>query len=410
MFFNNYWLITPLVVNLIRIIKKSVNIEIGLNKKVRRAYGIDEIALVPGNRTLDYDLTNPSWSIGNIKREIPIIASAMDSVVDVNTAVELSKLGALGVLNMEGIQTRYENPKEILSQISSVGKSEFVPLMQKIYSEPIKEDLIIQRINEIKEKGGIAALSGTPQAAIKFKETLVKSKIDLFFLQGTVVSTEHLGMEGKETLNIKSLCKSLKIPVVAGNCVTYEVADLLMKAGVAALMVGIGPGAACTSRGVLGIGIPQATAISDCSSARDDYFEETGRYVPIIADGGIITGGDICKCLACGADAVMIGSPIAKSSSAPGNGFHWGMATPSPILPRGTRIEVGSTGSLERIIKGPALLDDGTHNLIGAIRTSMSTLGAKNIKEMQKVEIVIAPSLLTEGKVYQKAQRLGMGK
>ncbi len=410
MFFNNYWLITPLVVNLIRIIKKIVNIEIGLNKKVRRAYGIDEIALVPGIRTLDYDLTNPSWSIGNFKREIPIIASAMDSVVDVDTAVELSELGALGVLNMEGIQTRYENPKEILSQISSVGKSEFVPLMQKIYSEPIKEDLIIKRINEIKEKGGIAALSGTPQAAIKFKETLVKSKIDLFFLQGTVVSTEHLGMEGKETLNIKSLCKSLKIPVVAGNCVTYEVADLLMKAGVAGLMVGIGPGAACTSRGVLGIGIPQATAISDCSSARDNYFEETGRYVPIIADGGIITGGDICKCLACGADAVMIGSPIAKSSSAPGNGFHWGMATPSPILPRGTRIEVGSTGSLERIIKGPALLDDGTHNLIGAIRTSMSTLGAKNIKEMQKVEIVIAPSLLTEGKVYQKAQRLGMGK
>ena len=410
MFFNNYWLITPLVVNLIRINKKIVNIEIGLNKKVRRAYGIDEIALVPGTRTLDYDLTNPSWSIGNVKREIPIIASAMDSVVDVDTAVELSELGALGVLNMEGIQTRYENPKEILSQISSVGKSEFVPLMQKIYSEPIKEDLIIKRINEIKEKGGIAALSGTPQAAIKFKETLVKSKIDLFFLQGTVVSTEHLGMDGKETLNIKSLCKSLKIPVVAGNCVTYEVADLLMKAGVAGLMVGIGPGAACTSRGVLGIGIPQATAISDCSSARDDYFEETGRYVPIIADGGIITGGDICKCLACGADAVMIGSPIAKSSSAPGNGFHWGMATPSPILPRGTRIEVGSTGSLERIIKGPALLDDGTHNLIGAIRTSMSTLGAKNIKEMQKVEIVIAPSLLTEGKVYQKAQRLGMGK
>ena len=410
MFFNNYWLITPLVVNLIRINKKIVNIEIGLNKKVRRAYGIDEIALVPGTRTLDYDLTNPSWSIGNVKREIPIIASAMDSVVDVDTAVELSELGALGVLNMEGIQTRYENPKEILSQISSVGKSEFVPLMQKIYSEPIKEDLIIKRINEIKEKGGIAALSGTPQAAIKFKETLVKSKIDLFFLQGTVVSTEHLGMEGKETLNIKSLCKSLKIPVVAGNCVTYEVADLLMKAGVAGLMVGIGPGAACTSRGVLGIGIPQATAISDCSSARDDYFEETGRYVPIIADGGIITGGDICKCLACGADAVMIGSPIAKSSSAPGNGFHWGMATPSPILPRGTRIEVGSTGSLERIIKGPALLDDGTHNLLGAIRTSMSTLGAKDIKEMQNVEIVIAPSLLTEGKVYQKAQQLGMGK
>ena len=410
LFLRIYWLITALVVNLIRIIKKSVNIEIGLNKKVRRAYGIDEIALVPGKRTLDYDLTDPSWSIGKIKREIPIIASAMDSVVDVDTAVELSKLGAIGVLNMEGIQTRYDNPEEILNQISSVGKSEFVPLMQKIYSEPIKEELIIQRIKDIKGKGGIAALSGTPQAAIKFKNTLIKSNIDLFFLQGTVVSTEHLGMEEKESLSIQNLCQSIKVPVIAGNCVTYDVALLLMKSGVSGLMVGIGPGAACTSRGVLGIGIPQATAISDCSQARDDYFKESGNYIPIIGDGGIVTGGDICKCLACGADAVMIGSPIAKSNTAPGKGFHWGMATPSPVLPRGTRIEVGSSGSLKRIIKGPALLDDGTHNLLGAIRTSMSTLGAKTIKEMQNVEIVIAPSLLTEGKVYQKAQRLGMGK
>jgi len=404
------WLITPLVVNLIRIVNNFVNIELGLNKKVRRAYGIDEIALVPGKRTLDYELTDPSWYIGNFKREVPIIASAMDSVVDVNTAVELSKLGALGVINMEGIQTRYEEPEEILSQIASVGKNEFVPLMQKIYSEPIKEKLILNRINEVKEKGGIAALSGTPLAAMKYKEILNDSKLDLFFLQGTVVSTEHLGVEGNESLNIKDLCKSMNVPIIAGNCVTYEVALRLMNAGVSGLMVGIGPGAACTSRGVLGIGIPQATAISDCSSARDDFFKESGRYIPIIGDGGIVTGGDICKCLACGADAVMIGSPIAKSSNAPGKGFHWGMATPSPVLPRGTRIEVGSSGSLERIIKGPALLDDGTHNLLGAIRTSMSTLGAKDIKEMQNVEIVIAPSLLTEGKVYQKAQQLGMGK
>ena len=387
-----------------------MNIELGLKRKVRRAYGIDEIALVPGEKTLDYDLTDPSWSLGDLKREVPIIASAMDSVVDVNTAVELTKLGALGVINMEGIQTRYKDPDVILNEIASVGKSDFVQLMQKVYREPIKEDLILQRINEVKEKGGIAALSGTPQAAIKYRETLNNSKIDIFFLQGTVVSTEHVGVEDKVTLNIKDLCQSMKVPIVAGNCVTYKVAHLLMNAGVAGLMVGIGPGAACTSRGVLGIGIPQATAIADCSSARDDYFRESGRYIPIIGDGGIVTGGDICKCLACGADAVMIGSPIAKSSNAPGKGFHWGMATPSPILPRGTRIEVGSTGSLERIIKGPALLDDGTHNLLGAIRTSMSTLGVKNIKEMQKVEIVIAPSLLTEGKVYQKAQQLGMGK
>ena len=258
--------------------------------------------------------------------------------------------------------------------------------------------------------GGIAALSGTPQAAIKFKKALRDSDLDLFFLQGTVVSTQHVGINGQESLDIEDLCKSLDVPIIAGNCVTYEVAKLLMKAGVSGLMVGIGPGAACTSRGVLGIGIPQATAISDCSSARDDYFNESGKYIPIIGDGGIVTGGDICKCIACGADAVMIGSPIARATTAPGNGFHWGMATPSQILPRGTRIEVGSTGSLERILKGPALLDDGTHNLLGAIRTSMSTLGAKNIKEMQNVEIVIAPALLTEGKVYQKAQQLGMGK
>ena len=387
-----------------------MNIKIGLNKTVRRAYGIDEIALVPGDKTLDYQLTDPSWEIGKIKREVPIIASAMDSVVDVNTAIELSKLGSMGVLNMEGIQTRYENPEKVLSQISSVGKKDFVPLMQEIYSEPIKENLIFERINEIKRGGGIAAMSGTPQAAIKFKETLKNSKLDLFFLQGTVVSTKHVSPANQETLNIKDLCNSLEFPVIAGNCVSYDVAKLLMHAGVAGLMVGIGPGAACTSRGVLGIGVPQATAISDCSAARDDFLKETDTYVPIIGDGGIVTGGDICKCIACGADAVMIGSPIARASSAPGNGFHWGMATPSQVLPRGTRIEVGSTGSLERIIKGPALLDDGTHNLLGAIRTSMSTLGAKNIKEMQNVEIVIAPALLTEGKVYQKAQQLGMGK
>jgi len=387
-----------------------VNINLGLNKLVRRAYGIDEIALVPGEKTLDYELTDPSWIIGNFKREIPIIASAMDSVVDVKTAIDLSNMGALGVLNMEGIQTRYKDPKSVLDQISSVGNSEFVPLMQKIYSEPVKIDLIKKRVSEIKENGGIAALSGTPQAAIKFKEALRESDLDLFFLQGTVVSTQHEGTNGQESLDIEDLCKSLNIPIIAGNCVTYEVAKRLMNAGVSGLMVGIGPGAACTSRGVLGIGVPQATAISDCSSARDDYFNESGKYIPIIGDGGIVTGGDICKCIACGADAVMIGSPIARATTAPGNGFHWGMATPSQILPRGTRIEVGSTGSLERIIKGPALLDDGTHNLLGAIRTSMSTLGAKNIKEMQNVEIVVAPALLTEGKVYQKAQQLGMGK
>ena len=387
-----------------------MNIQLGRTKIVRRAYGIDEIALVPGRRTVDPGITKTNWEIGGIERDIPIIASAMDGVVDVNMAVALSKLGALGVLNLEGVQTRYEEPKEVLTKIQSIGKEEFVPLMQEIYKKPIKEKLILKRIQEIKDSGGIAAVSGTPLAAIKYKNLVKDSGADLFFLQATVVSTEHLGKEGSQNLDLYDLCENIGIPVAVGNCVTYEVSLKLMKAGAAAVMVGIGPGAACTSRGVLGVGIPQATAISDCAAARADYHKESGKYVPIIADGGIITGGDICKCIACGADSVMIGSPIARSQEAPGKGFHWGMATPSPVLPRGTRIQVGTTGSLKSILCGPAILDDGTHNLLGAIKTSMGTLGATNIKEMQNVEVVIAPSLLTEGKVYQKAQQLGMGK
>ncbi len=387
-----------------------MNIQLGRSKTVRRAYGIDEIALVPCSRTVDPQATNTNWTLGSFNREIPIIASAMDGVVDVDMAIALSKLGALGVLNLEGIQTRYEDPNPILDQISKVEKDNFVPLMQEIYSKPIKEDLITTRIQEIKRGGGIAAVSATPLAAMRYMQTIADAQADLFFVQATVVSTEHITVEGRATLDLQNLCKDFGIPVVIGNCVTYEVALKLMRAGASGVMVGIGPGAACTSRGVLGVGIPQATAISDCAAARNDYEKETGRYVPIIADGGIVTGGDICKCVACGADAVMIGSPIAKAQEAPGKGFHWGMATPSPILPRGTRIEVGSTGKLERILRGPALLDDGTHNLLGALKTSMGTLGVKTIKEMQEVEVVIAPSLLTEGKVYQKAQQLGMGK
>jgi IMP dehydrogenase len=387
-----------------------VEIQLGRGKKARRAYGIDEIALVPGNRTLDPSLADTKWTIGNIEREIPIIASAMDGVVDVKMAVKLSKLGALGVINLEGIQTRYADPEPILDRIASVGKNEFVSLMQELYAEPIKPELIEKRIQEIKQQGGIAAVSATPAAASKYGEVVAKAGADLFFVQATVVSTAHLSPESVAPLDLAEFCRSMPIPVALGNCVTYEVTLNLLKAGAAAVLVGIGPGAACTSRGVLGVGIPQATAIADCAAARDDYYQETGKYVPIIADGGLITGGDICKCIACGADSVMIGSPFARAAEAPGRGYHWGMATPSPVLPRGTRINVGTTGSLEQILIGPAGLDDGTHNLLGALKTSMGTLGAKNIKEMQQVEVVIAPSLLTEGKVYQKAQQLGMGK
>ncbi|MEH1925265.1 GuaB3 family IMP dehydrogenase-related protein [Nostoc sp.] len=387
-----------------------MEIQLGRGKTARRAYGIDEIALAPGNRTLDPSLADTKWRIGNIEREIPIIASAMDGVVDVRVAVRLSQLGALGVLNLEGIQTRYADPEPILDRITSVGKDEFVALMQELYAEPIKPELIEQRIQEIKQQGAIAAVSATPAGASKYGEAVAKAGADLFFVQATVVSTAHLSPESLVPLDLAEFCRSMPIPVVLGNCVTYEVTLNLLKAGAAGILVGIGPGAACTSRGVLGVGVPQATAIADCAAARDDYYNETGNYIPIIADGGLITGGDICKCIACGADGVMIGSPFARATEAPGRGYHWGMATPSPVLPRGTRIRVGSTGSLEQILLGPAGLDDGTHNLVGALKTSMGTLGAKNIKEMQQVEVVIAPSLLTEGKVYQKAQQLGMGK
>jgi IMP dehydrogenase len=387
-----------------------VEIVIGRGKTARRAYGIDEIALVPGPRTLDPTLANTQWQIGGIEREIPIIASAMDGVVDVGMAVQLTQLGALGVLNLEGVQTRYADPKPILEQIASVGKEEFVPLMQKLYSQPIQPELVARRVQEIKAQGGIAAVSATPVGAIKFGKVAAEAGADLFFVQGTVVSTEHLSPENLTPLDLAQFCQEMPIPVALGNCVTYDVTLKLLNAGAAAIMVGIGPGAACTSRGVLGVGVPQATAIADCAAARDEFHQATGRYVPIIADGGLVTGGDICKCIACGADAVMIGSPFARAQEAPGHGYHWGMATPSPVLPRGTRIRVGTTGTLEQILRGPALLDDGTHNLLGALQTSMGTLGAKDIREMQHVEVVIAPSLLTEGKVYQKAQQLGMGR
>jgi IMP dehydrogenase len=387
-----------------------VNIEIGRGKSARRAYGIDEIALVPGQRTLDPSLADTKWQIGGIDREIPIIASAMDGVVDVRMAILLSELGAMGVLNLEGIQTRYADPQPILERIASVGNHEFVSLMQQLYAEPIKPELIDLRIKEIKAGGGIAAVSGTPAAASKYGRAVAESGADIFFVQATVVSTAFLSPESISSLDLTQFCQEMPIPVILGNCVTYEVALNLMKTGAAGILVGIGPGAACTSRGVLGVGVPQATAVADCAAARDDYYRETGKYVSVIADGGLITGGDICKCIACGADAVMIGSPFARAAEAPGRGFHWGMATPSPVLPRGTRIRVGTTGTVEQILRGPAVLDDGTHNLLGALKTSMGTLGAKDIKEMQQVEVVIAPSLLTEGKVYQKAQQLGMGK
>ncbi|MFH1683908.1 MAG: GuaB3 family IMP dehydrogenase-related protein [Candidatus Margulisiibacteriota bacterium] len=386
-----------------------MDIALGKSKKTRRAYGFDEISLVPSIVTINPDDTDVSVEIGGKKLEIPIIASAMDGVVSPKTAVLMSKLGGLGVLNLQGVWSRYEDADKILKQIASVSKEEYVPLMQKLYQEPIKKELIQKRIKEIKDGGGIAAVSSIPQDALELGPIVRDAGVDIFVVQSTVLSTKHKSSSSKP-LDLKKFCAEMKIPILVGNCVTYEVALTLMGTGVAGVLVGIGPGAACTSRGVLGVGVPMATAIADCAAARDAFFKENNVYVPIIADGGMAVSGDICKAIACGADTVMIGSPIARATESPGGDYHWGMATPSPTLPRGSRIKVGTIGSLKEILVGPAKYDDGSMNFVGALKTSMGTLGAANLKEMQQVEVVIAPSILTEGKVYQKAQQLGMYK
>ncbi|PIU42348.1 MAG: GuaB3 family IMP dehydrogenase-related protein [Candidatus Omnitrophica bacterium CG07_land_8_20_14_0_80_42_15] len=382
---------------------------IGKNRKARRCYGFDEVALVPGNVTINPNETDVSWKLDGKKYNIPIIASAMDGVVDVNFAIAMGKLGGLAVLNLEGIQTRYDNPKEVLDQISHADVKGATELVQSIYNKPIKEELIAQRIKEIKKANVPAIVSAIPQRAEKFGRIAQEAGCDIFIVQATVTTVKHISTEYK-TLDFKKFCKKMKIPVVIGNCVTYEVALQLLDTGCSGLLIGIGPGTACTTRGVLGIGVPQVTATCDCAAARDNYFKKKGKYIPVITDGGMSTGGDICKAFACGADAVMLGNSFARAEEAPGKGFHWGMATPHPNLPRGTRIRVGTTGTLKEILFGPARLDDGTQNLVGALMTSMGNIGAKDIKEMHKTEIIIAPSIQTEGKVFQAAQKVGMGK
>jgi len=382
---------------------------IGKNRKARRCYGFDEVALVPGNVTINPNETDVSWKLDGKKYNIPIIASAMDGVVDVNFAIAMGKLGGLAVLNLEGIQTRYDNPKEVLDQISHADVKGATELVQSIYNKPIKEELIAQRIKEIKKANVPAIVSAIPQKAEKFGRIAQEAGCDIFIVQATVTTVKHISTEYK-TLDFKKFCKKMKIPVVIGNCVTYEVALQLLDTGCSGLLIGIGPGTACTTRGVLGIGVPQVTATCDCAAARDNYFKKKGKYIPVITDGGMSTGGDICKAFACGADAVMLGNSFARAEEAPGKGFHWGMATPHPNLPRGTRIRVGTTGTLKEILFGPARLDDGTQNLVGALMTSMGNIGAKDIKEMHKTEIIIAPSIQTEGKVFQAAQKVGMGK
>ncbi|MEK8022428.1 MAG: GuaB3 family IMP dehydrogenase-related protein [Candidatus Hydrogenedentota bacterium] len=382
---------------------------IGMNRKARRAYGFDEVALVPGQRTINPEEVDISFSIGSIKFGIPIIASAMDGVVDPHFATTMSKLGGLAVLNLEGVQTRYDNPASILTEISSADPDTATKLIQRLYDTPVKPELIGQRIGEIKKAGGIAAVSAIPQKAEQYLPLAEEAGVDLFFIQSTVATVRHISTQYK-TLDLASFCKRAKVPVVVGNSVTYEMALELMAAGPAGLLIGIGPGAACTSRGVLGIGVPQVTATVDSAAARDMFHKQSGRYIPIFTDGGMITGGDLCKAFASGADAVMIGSGLAKATEAPGRGYHWGMATPHSNLPRGTRVSVQVTGSLEQILFGPATCDDGTQNLVGAIRTCMGSVGAMNIKELQLTELIIAPAIKTEGKLFQRTQHIGMGK
>ncbi len=382
---------------------------IGRDRQARRAYGFDEIALVPGDLTINPDEVDTKLLIGPIKLEIPFLASAMDGVVDVAFAIAMGKQGGLGVLNLDGVNTRYDNPREVLNQIAQASPEEATALVQEIYQKPVKKELIARRVSEIKAAKVPCAVSTIPQNADEFGPIAAGAGCDIFFVQSTVATVRHQAKK-YAPFDIGAFCKKMKIPVVVGNCVTYSVASELMDTGVSGLLIGVGPGAACTTRGVLGLGVPQVTATVDCAAARDYYYKRTGRYVPIITDGGMSSGGDICKAIACGADGVMVGSAFARSKEAPGQGFHWGMATPHQNLPRGTRIQVGVTGSLEEILYGPSRLDDGSQNLVGALRTCMGSIGTSSIREMQAAEIIIAPAIRTEGKIFQRTQRIGMGK
>jgi IMP dehydrogenase len=385
-----------------------VEVEIGIGKSGRRAYGFDDIAIVPSRRTRDPEDIDISWELDAFHFDLPVIGSAMDGVVSPRTAIELGQLGGLGCLNLEGLWTRYEDPDALFEEIADLPTEKATRRMQEIYAEPIKEELIGKRIGEIKEGGVVSCASLTPARVERYAGLVLEAGLDVLVIQGTVVSGEHVSSRA-EPLNLKEFVPSFDIPVIVGGCASYSTALHLMRTGAVGVLVGVGPGNACTSRGVLGVGVPQATAIADAAAARREHLHETGRYCHVIADGGMRTGGDIAKAIACGADAVMIGSPMTRAYEAPGRGFHWGMATFHPTLPRGARVKTEQVASIEEILTGPAHENDGTFNLFGALATSMATTGYETIKEFQKAELVIAPSIKTEGKTYQTQQRLGMG-
>jgi IMP dehydrogenase len=385
-----------------------MEIEIGRGKKARRAYGFDDIAIVPSRRTRDPDDVDISWKLGDYRFELPLLASAMDGVVSPRTAGIIGKLGGLAVLNLEGIYSRYEDADAELERIAQLPKDTATREMQEIYRTPVDEDLMVQRIREIRDQGVVTAASLTPQRVRQYYEKVLDAGLDILVIQGTVVSAEHVS-QTTEPLNLKEFIAELPVPVVVGGCASYHTGLHLMRTGAAGVLVGVGPGAACTTRGVLGIGVPQATAIADVAAARSQHMLETGEYVKVIADGGMRTGGDVSKAIACGADAAMVGSPLARAYEAPGRGFHWGMATFHPTLPRGARVATIQNGTLQEIISGPARENDGTFNLMGALRTSMATCGYQDIAEFNRAELMIAPALQTEGKQLQSSQGVGMG-
>ena len=385
-----------------------MEIEIGRGKKARRAYGFDDIAIVPSRRTRDPDDVDISWKLGPYRFELPLLASAMDGVVSPTTAIEIGRLGGLAVLNLEGVFTRYADADDQLARIAELPKDSATREMQEIYREPLKPELIGERIAEIKASGVVTAASLTPQQVVTHYEAALEAGLDILVIQGTVVSAEHVS-KTSEPLNLKEFIADLPVPVIVGGCASYHTGLHLMRTGAAGVLVGVGPGAACTTRGVLGLGVPQATAIADVAGARSTHMLETGEYVSVIADGGMRTGGDVAKAVACGADAVMIGSPLARAYEAPGRGYHWGMATFHPTLPRGARVQTIQNGSLEESLTGPARENDGTFNLMGALRTSMATCGYQDIAEFNRAELMVAPALQTEGKLLQSSQGVGMG-
>ena len=372
-------------------------------KELRQTYGFDEVALVPGDSTINPEQVNIELKIGHHAFPIPILASAMDGVADPQFAITMSKLGGLAVLNLEGVQTRYEDAASVLAEIASMPTDKVTPFMQKVYTEPIKENLIGQRIKEIKDAGAVCAASVTPANTKNFAPICAEAGIDIFVVQSTVTTARHIS-KSYQGLSFSDLCRVMPAPIIIGNCVSYNATLELMHEGISGILVGVGPGAACTTREVTGVGVPQITATMDCAAAREQYLQETGRYVSLITDGGFRTSGDICKAIAAGADAVMLGSVFAQAEESPGRGYHWGMATPHTALPRGIRIKVGTVASLKQILFGPSSVTSGTQNLVTALRTSMGMCGARSIREMQQAEMVIAPSIKTEGKHWQQCQ------